>query len=109
MRAPSCRIPAASLVVLLGVAVLGTPPAGAADTRDCVTKKEYQAVEDGWRMKRVHHRFDTNGELYYYFEGSDTYPEHMERSYQRCSGLAPVHIDYQRPDGPWQVVYKSSW
>ena len=101
-----------ALASCLGVAGFGLPVAAAADTPGCVTKQEYRAAETGWKLTRTHHRFDTSGEQVDYYEGDPGTgaPERQTRAYDRCSGDAPVHVDYTREAGePWRISYKSGW
>ena len=101
-----------ALAASLGLVALGLPLAAVADTPKCVTKKEYRAADVGWKLSRVHGRFDTSGEQVSYYEGDPGTgaPERQTRAYQRCNGDAEVHVDYTRADGePWRLSYKSGW
>jgi hypothetical protein len=112
----SIRPRAAHVVLATSLALVGlsVPGAAVADTPGCVTRREYRAAETGWQPSRVRHRFDTGGELVSSYAGDAGagVPARQTRAYQRCSGLAAVHIDYLRAaesDDPWRLSYKSSW
>ena len=108
---PRRHVGARSRTLAVAVAVLGgalaTIPAPAQAAEPWVTRAEYRAVSKGMAKARVHAIFDFTGVLVIPAGGGHPYESRHFRT--RWDGVAKcIAIDYQRRDGVWRVVSKST-
>ena len=106
-----------ALALLLAMATFAltstTAPASAkADRRPCVTRAEYNKIENGQRLGYVHKVFDTKGQILFQNPGAVT---NGAREYRTCSGSglgSTVQVQYNNyaaHGGPFRVVNVDSY
>lgn len=70
-------------------------------THDCVTKREFRGAKKGWRMERVHRRFDTKGHL------TSQSGAYKSREYKSCTNPRYSYVSVSYRHG--KVWYKSAY
>ena len=97
-----------ALVVALVGGLVSPPTQALADTPNCVTWPEWQWIEPGMRLARVHRIFDTDGQSPRRSTDPVTGTQLLWRSYPPCQGFPYYTVQYSRPDSdsPWKVVTK---
>ena len=87
-----------ALVALGAPLALVAAPAEAAATPGCVTTREYNAVDRGMSVARVHQIFDTRG----YVSARDYGVQ--DRVYKTCGGRH-FFLEYVKRQGVWRMTY----
>src|SRR3712207_3125976 len=74
---------AASSLAVAAPVVLASP--AQAETPTCASKSEFRAVQKGWSITRVAHRFDIDGKQISYSSGDSSidWPAYQSRTYKQ--------------------------
>ena len=101
---------AASSLAVAAPVVLAAP--AQAETPTCASKSEFRAVQKGWSITRVAHRFDIDGKQISYSSGDSSidWPAYQSRTYKPCAKYSGIYVDFEKEAGDvWRVVSKSAY